>query len=508
MKRLPGSSSDGSASSAILSTATQVAIQALTLFVAYRIGVILFGLPVLGVWSIASASATFGRIGDLGFAGAVPRLVAGHHSAGTHGQIPALIETAVLATALGTLILALLAFYPLLAFVRSVTTAETSALVMPLLIGANLALVGGGIGSALLGCLDGIGEFRTRALISVLGAVANPLTIYLCGKTLGPFSLAVGAIVQVTLMMTLGWLALRGRIPGLSALPQQWSPVAFRTLFRIGKFTQANSVLIMLFEPASRMLAGRFGGLEFAATFDLAAKVAGNLRLLFSSFAQSLVPFHAYLKNRPDEARRLFASSTLLTATVASVVSAVALAMAPLLSMFSLTRIDPGFVGSFWLLLLGNLVNVIGGPGYSYLVGGGAIAVATRALGLQALVFITVAVTMELLSIDVGVSMAYAAAVGVSGLYLLALASRHLAIPPDEVITRALVAAAPAIATLAVLAFLALAGFLAQWQAMASLVPLIGIVLAATVTLLNLRVSRRCIADILMFRMKAASPST
>lgn len=508
MKPRSRSAVDGTALSAILSTGIQVAAQALTLFVAYRIGVSLFGLTVLGVWSIASASATLGRLGDLGFAGAVPRLVAGHHSAGTSAQIPAVIETAALAGAAGIVILALIAFYPLLAFTRAVATPEALPLVLPMLVGANLALIATGIGTAFLGCLDGIGAFRIRAAISVASVIANPLIVFLLGRTLGPISLAVGAVVQAAMTAVLGWMALRQRVEGLSVIPAQWSRPAFRSLITIGKFTQANSLLILLFEPTSRMLAGRFGGLEFAAIFDLAAKVSGNLRLLFSSFSQALVPFHAAVASRPQDSRRLFVSSTLLTAVVAAVVSAIALAMAPLFSLFSLTMVDLRFVGTFWLLLLGNLINVIGGPAYAYMLGGGVVAVATRALGLQAGVFIGVAVLLKLLAVVDGVSIAYALAVVAAGGYLLVIASRHLGIDHRTVILRSLVTVSPTAVALATLALLALSGKLAAWTAITTAVPLIGAGLAVLVAVSRFQLVKQSTAEVLMFRMQASSPST
>lgn len=501
-------SSDGTTSSAILSTGIQVAVQALTLFVAYRIGLYLFGLSVLGVWSIAAASATLGRLGDFGFAGAVPRLVASHNSTGTYSQIPALIETAALAVIAGIIILSILMFYPLLVFARGVATPEALPLVFPLLVGANIALVATGIGSAFLGCLDGLGAFRIRAAISILSVIANPLIVYLLGPAFGPISLAIGAIVQATLTVVLGWLALRVRIHGLSLIPYVWSRPAFSALIEIGKFAQANSVLIMLFEPASRMLAGRFGGLEFAAIFDLAAKVSGNLRLLFSSFSQALVPFHAALVRQPQEAQRLFISSTLFTAPVAAITSAIALALAPMFSLFSLTTIDLRFVGTFWLLLLGNLINVVGGPAYAYMLGGGVVAVATQALGLQAGVFLSVAVLLKWLAVDDGVSIAYALAVVVAGLYLLLVACRHLAVDWQTVILRAMATISPAVLALAVLACLALSGKLIAWGSISSTIPLVGIGLVALVIASNLRLIKQSIAEILMFRMKASKHST
>ncbi len=492
-----------SASSAIMLTAAQVVVQALMLFVAYRVGVSHFGLAMVGVWSVASAAVTFGRVGDLGFAGALPRLLAQRRGSGvaSHELVP-LIDTALLATLAGTLLLSLLLFAPLLWFTRGIADASQQVVVLPFLLVANGALLLTAFFVAVTGCLDGLGRFRERAFITMFGALVNVGTLLATANLLGAQALAAGAAMQALVTAMLGWWRLRRQIPALGLLPHHWSRSEFRTLLTVGKFTQANSLLIMVFEPASRLLAGRFAGAEFAALFDFAAKVAGNVRLLFSSFTQALVPFYASLKSRDDELTALLRVSTALTALLGAAASALALGAAPLLSQFAMGAVDTRFLHLFWLLLLGNLFNVLGGPAYSHSLGAGQISASTQSLALQAAVFVGLAFLLNAAGIATGVAIAYATAVAVTGLFLLGRGLQALAIPARDLLPLLAGLVLPVAVVLLALVVLALP----QSRLIGTMLG-VGALLVVDLAIRYRRSARIWLAHIVRFRMASQAAS-
>lgn len=410
---------EGAASSAAIFTIAQVGIQSVGLFLTYRLAASALGLSILGLWSVASAAATFGRIGDLGFGGAVPRLLAERLGRGEMHSISVMVETAVLASTLGTLLLTAILFVPLLLFTQSIAEASQQSLALQLVVGANIALVLTGLSVTFLACLGGMGHFGVRTVIVISGTLVNVLVLWASVDKLGALSLPAGIVAQGLTTTIAAWLVLRRQLPGLSVLPNQWSRVEFQALFAIGKFTQANSLLIMAFEPMSRVLAGHFGGAGFAALFDFAAKVAGNIRLLFSSFTQSLVPFFAYSRDRPQVTAALFSIATLLTTVIASVVTALALGASPWISLFTFGRVDEAFLLIFWVLLIGNLINVMGGPAFAHALGAGRVALSMQTLALQAAIFLGLSPLLSLAIDGQAVSLAYATAVAIAGCYSL-----------------------------------------------------------------------------------------
>jgi O-antigen/teichoic acid export membrane protein len=429
--------SDGASSAAVLS-AVQVVIQAAILFATYRIAVSNIGLATLGLWSVASAASTFGRVGDLGFSGAVPRLLAERVGTGREDSLSSLVQTAALSSALGTGLLALGFYFPLLAFTRSIATAEQQHIAGHLVLAANATIVLTALSLAFQACLDGLGRFRTRVLISIFGSLINFSLVWLSINSLGALALPLGSIIQALVMLIFSWIALRNRIKALPAFPRQWHNVEFKKLFQIGKFTQANSVLIILFEPMSRVLAGHYGSAEFAALFDLAAKVAGNIRLIFSSAAQALTPFFSASREAPIRAGILFVSSTSVVVVTATAATAMGMLFSPLVSIFSLNRLDPDFLSMFWILLLGNLGNVMGAPAFFFALGAGTVGVSTRSLTLQAVIFICAATVLNLLSAAQSIPVAYALAVVCTGTY--SLRSGILQLKLDAKILYALIA--------------------------------------------------------------------
>jgi len=410
---------DGASSAALLSAA-QVVIQALVLFATYRVAVLNVGLAALGLWSVASAASTFGRIGDMGFSGAVPRLLAERLGGLRQSSIGALIQTATLSSAIGTVLLSAMLFVPLLLFTQNIAAEEHKGLARNLVIGANISLIASALSLTFQSCLDGLGRFRERVIVSSIGSVLNLLVVWISIESLGAMALPAGAIAQGFFLLIAFWVVLRAQVPGiLPRFPTTWSNTEFRELFAFGKFTQANSLLGMMFEPTSRVLAGQFGSVEFAALFDLAAKVTGNVRLVFSSASQALVPFFAFAKSDRERSAVLFVASTSLVAVSASVMTAITAAFSPLLSLFALNELNGDFLAMFWILLLGNLVNVVGGPAFFFAMGAGEVKFSTAALAIQAGIFCSAAIAFHVLTVRAGVPIAYAMAVAGSGAYVL-----------------------------------------------------------------------------------------
>ncbi len=418
-----GDNSASGAGSALLFSAAQIIVQSLVLFLTYRIAVIEIGLASLGLWSVASAAASFGRVGDMGFAGALPRLLAQGlgRETGRRGtrQTADMIETAVLSSTLGTLFLTALLTWPLMWFAGQMSSEVDQPLVVPLVVGADAALIVTALSITFLSCHDGIGNFRYRAIVAIGGNLISLAAVWILIGHLGALALPVSVIVQGLWSAALAWIGLRRRIPGLSAVPVVWSRTAFRELLAIGKFTQTNSILIILFEPLSRVLAGRLGGVEFAALFDLAAKVAGNIRLLFSSSAQAMVPFYAFIKDSTARTDALFKASSGAIAVLAAAVIALASLISPVLSLLALGTIRLDFLAVFWILLAGNLGSIIGGPAFSYALGAGCVAVTTRAFVVQAATFVIATLLTLPLFGGNAVAVAYGLGLALPGLYLI-----------------------------------------------------------------------------------------
>lgn len=418
------SGAGSSALPAIAFSIAQIAIQSIVLFLTYRLAVHSIGLVLLGVWSVASAAVTFGRIGDLGFGGAMPRLLAARLSPVATGgasavSSPVLVETAVLSSTLGSLLLVLLIYWPLVLFTASLRPETGRQLILELVAGASLALLFTAMSSTFAACLDGLGRFRLRSLIAISGTVVNIILLALTIRPLGVLALPLALLVQGLWTAGLSWHVLRRELDGLALLPCRWSAVAFRELLAIGKFTQTNSLLIMLFEPMSRVMAGRIGGPEFAALFDLAARLAGNLRLLFSSASQATVPFYAYVRDQSDRTRALYLASSSTIAVLAAAAVAIAAGVSPWLSLLALDNVSGEFLVIFAILLVGSLLSVVGGPGYACAMGAGRVATTTQAFLIQTVVFAVVTLALATRLAHDAVSIAYAAGLGLAGVFLV-----------------------------------------------------------------------------------------
>jgi O-antigen/teichoic acid export membrane protein len=337
-----------------------------TIFFVYRYVIETVGLVDLGVWALVGGAATAGSLGTLGLGAASVKFTAKHLASRQSAKANEAIVTAFFAVAASVGLIALLALWglPSLLALAIEGRAET-LLALDLLPWALLAFWFNAVGGVLLGGLDGWNRMDLRAVVVVLATAAYALVAVVCLPRVGIIGLVQGQIAQGIVVMVAAWITLVRLSPSHSLLPRAFSFNALREMLTYGATFQVISVLQMLVEPAAKFLLTTWGGLALTGVFELANRLAFQVRSLLNSAYHPLFPLVADLhESDPDAIRDIYARAFQVVVFTVSVLFPAVLLMLPLISVAWLGWFEPSFVLFAAVLCAAWFGNLAGTPAY------------------------------------------------------------------------------------------------------------------------------------------------
>lgn len=350
----------------------QTIISGLVLFLLYRYLINHLGAEQLGLWSVILASTSVARLSDMGLTGSVVKFVARYRALNDDAQAAEVVQTAAISIA-SVMAVLVLAIYPLLDKVLALAIpAKSMAQAISILPWAVFSLWLGSVGGVFQSGLDGCQRMDIRNILMIFGNVLFLGAAFWLVPHYGLVGLAMGQAAQGLLLMLASWLLLRRQLASLPWLPIQWSKLKFNEMFGYAVNFQINSIAILLFEPAIKLLMSRYGGLSSAAYYEMAYQVVIKLRALLIAANQALVPAVAELhETAPEKVRELYLKAYRMLFFVAVPFFAAILISLPVVSRLWIGHIDNQFLLFGVLLAMGWGFNTLVGPAYFINLGTG-----------------------------------------------------------------------------------------------------------------------------------------
>ncbi len=351
----------------------QVAVNGGLYLVLYRFLYDTIGVEQLGVWSIVLAWTSMNNLASLGLGGSTTYFIPKYLARGERPYVQALIQTGTL-TAAATVVVGLLLFYP---FVRLILGAviEQDAL-LPL----ALSIVPYAFGSLWLNAtaglvyasIDGFQRVDLRNVLLMVGAAVFLGAAFVLVPMHGLIGLAQAQLIQAATVLVTSWLVLRHLLPELPLIPYQWSRRAFSEMIGYSLRFQAITLTQMLFEPLTKSLLAKFGTVSAVGYFEMANRLALQLRAFIATAHTALVPTLTDIGERtPELLRGIYETSCRLIAFLLLLILPLLIALTPLISVLWLGAYEPTFVLFATLLFLGWFGNLVGNPAYVGYLGAG-----------------------------------------------------------------------------------------------------------------------------------------
>jgi O-antigen/teichoic acid export membrane protein len=411
------------------SSIVQLGVAIVTLFVLYRFLLDTVGAEGLGIWSLVLAASSMVQLANFGFSGSVVKQVADYDAKGDRNSMVSAIETAVISIAIAALIFTVAMFPIADYYIQFAFGDESTAKAMEILPLALAAFWTSMVTGMYQGALYGRHLIVQRNAILITESVTHLALCMALAPKYGLPGLAYARLGQNILTLLLSVVLLKRHLPDLPWLPIKWSKRSFREMIGYAATFQVISLLVMICDPLTKGLIGRFGSVAMVAYYEMANRVVQQLRGVIVSANQVLVPTFANLNLRdPGQVSRLFASTYEIVYYLAVPGFSLLAISAPLISIVWIGRFEPVFILTTVVLSAGWLLNTLAVPSYFVGLGTGKMRANLTAHVVMTLLNVTLGVLFGLLWGGYGVVFAWTVAVAVGGMVLNLIFFRESAI--------------------------------------------------------------------------------
>jgi O-antigen/teichoic acid export membrane protein len=350
----------------------QVIVSTMVLFVVYFFAVRAAGVDQIGLLSILSATVAVARLSELGLSGAVTRFLPEHLVRGERTDAAQVVVTATAALIFIVGVVTILVWPALNALLPLIIDGglipEARSIVPIALFSLWMNIVSGCVAMS----LDGVNRADRRAQITLLSQGVFAIIVVLTIRRLGIVAIPVAQAVQAVCVFFFATIALLQELPETKAVRPSFA--CFRRIWLYGAHLQLITLLILFYDPATRLLLNYFGSLGAVGYFDLANRLIGQVRSVIVSANQVMVPHYANLNiAKPEMVARTVRANFQILLVISTVSFSMLSVSTFLIGKLWVGQSDPGFIEVCLILMIGYFVNTLSVGIYFMNIGVGAV---------------------------------------------------------------------------------------------------------------------------------------
>jgi O-antigen/teichoic acid export membrane protein len=350
----------------------QIFIISAVLFVLYKFLLNTIGVEQLGVWSLVLATTSVSQIASFGLSGSVVKFVAKYRAKEDVKSVSEVIQTTVLSVGIIVAVI-LLIFFPLIKWILQLVMPESSfSLALSILPYALFAFWIMTVTSIFQSGLDGYQRIDIRSTLLMGGAIFHLLLCFLLVPLHGLLGLAYAKVIQNIVVLCFSWIMLRKYIKRIPIIPLKWNKKLFKEIIGYGVNFQIISIMRMLYDPVTKSLLSKFGGLPMVGYYEMSSKMIRQFRALIVSANQVLVPVIADLQEKISERiKSVYLTSYRLLFYLGVSLYSLIIISAPIISKIWIGHHESIFVLFTILLSIGWFLNTLNAPAYFIYLGTG-----------------------------------------------------------------------------------------------------------------------------------------
>lgn len=352
----------------------QVLIVGIVYLVLYRYLLVTLGIELLGVWSLIIASTSLALIANFGISTSIIKFVATYYARNDFDRLRKLIFTAAVFI-IGTysiisVVILIAGTYVLPHFIE----AKYLPIALEILPFSLLSLIINALGGVISSCLDGIQKNYIKSyIVSFSSIVLFALSVLLTPK-FGLKGLIFAQIFQAIIVLVASIYYLSKSIKSIFTLQWNWSKSLFKEIINYGIKMQALSFMQMSFEPVTKALLSKYGGLAMVGYYEMASRLVTQLRGLIVSANQVIIPVVAEAKETKETyVKELYIKTFSIVLLFDIVLITGIIITAPIVSFLWIGKIVPFFLFAVVLNSIVAFVNICGNPAYFSYLGEGKL---------------------------------------------------------------------------------------------------------------------------------------
>jgi O-antigen/teichoic acid export membrane protein len=342
---------------------TQILVGTLATFWMYRRSAMSVGLSGLGAWSVTSGLVSLLTLADLGMTDAMVREVARFRAQMDWAGVRRAIVSC--SCYVGFAVAAVgCAVYPLIRlYLNHILHHDASFHVDPLILSAVAVLAINTVYLGLLGAIEGFEHYHFRLIATAGGSISLVASSFFFLHRFGTLGIAFSFMTQAVVNLLVAAFILWNLLPAAGPTGARFSVRELRRLSKIGVPIRLGSLVNLTYEPITRLLIARFGGIESAGTYEAAVRCGIQSKALIVGCVQVVLPRFSLLSVNSREAfRKLLQIAYRMTGLLVIGVLPLMLLAMPIISFVLLGRLDERLQLFAEILSFGWLVNALAVP--------------------------------------------------------------------------------------------------------------------------------------------------
>lgn len=409
-----------------LSAVIQVIFTALLYFFLYKYLLLHLGIKLLGVWSLILSFSSIANLANLGLTSGLVKFVAEYIAESRHDKIGSLVFTALLSlAALFTLvsITIILGASPLLNLVIEKKFYEIAMSILPWSL-ASLCL--NACSGAFTSALEGYQKNYLRNFLYIVSGIL----FFTCTILLTPVyhlqGVAMAQFLQSLFVLILSAILMIRVHDSNKIKTWRWSNAAFKELFSYGFKFQSVSLFQLLYEPTTKLLLSKFGGLSILGHYEMASRLVNQFRALLVNANQVVIPIVAEkAKTQGSEMlKKFYIDQTRIMGFLTFPLGCCIIAFTPIISQIWIGSIETGFIFSMYVLTISSMLNIMCGPAYFSCMGEGKLNLLVFTHGTMAIMNLIMGYVLGLLFDGYGIILGWGGALATGSILLNLLYNR------------------------------------------------------------------------------------
>lgn len=343
----------------------QVGIVGLVYLVVYKILLFKLGIEQLGVWSLVLATTSVANLANFGITSGIVKFVAESYTEKLIVKIKTIIFTSFISLFLFFVFISIV-IYPIathiLTYIIESKHCNLAINILPL---SLISLVVSSLSGVFTSVLEGIQKNYYKNILLIISTLIFLLGVVFLTDSYGLAGVAYSQLIQALFLLITSYLLVAFEFKSFLILPSYWNTKVFKQITGFGIKFQLISILVMLFEPITKALLSKFGGLAFLGYYEMANKLIYQVRAVIVNANQVMIPVMVHtLSSGKQELNNIYVKNFNLTYVLSLLLISILLIIIPLISIFWIGSLNEDFVFCMVALSISVFINILSSPAY------------------------------------------------------------------------------------------------------------------------------------------------
>ena len=403
-----------------LSAVMQVLFTALLYFFLYKYLLSTIGVAQLGVWSLILSFSSIANLANMGLTSGLVKFVAEYILDDDKSKLGKLILTSLVSMSILFGVLCLIIFSGAQFFLGYVIDKKFLSISLKILPYSLASLSINAIGGVFTSVLEGHQKNYIRNFIYVVSGIIMFIGTIILTPVNHLEGVAIAQLIQSVFIFFSAFLFVIKINPNNRIKYWKWSTRSFKELFNYGYKFQLVSVSQLLYEPATKLLLSKYGGLVLLGHYEMATKAVNQFRALLTNANQVVIPVVAEKSKLGGSSflQEFYIRMNRILLLFNLPLSTILILSTPIISLLWIGSFNYDFIFSMLALTVSSFINIMCGPAYFSSLGEGKLNI-----------LVLVHVGIALLNIVLGLVLGhYAAGYGVILAWAIAISAGSIVV--------------------------------------------------------------------------------